>query len=156
MARGEAAAEEASDREDQGIVVEAPLYRRRTRGWEISREPIVAPPAPAPRPLAVARMLAMAHEIVRLIDEGAFVDQADAACALGFTRARMSQIIDLTLLAPAIQEEILFAEVGAGRDPVTERGLRRVAATRLWAEQPRPTPSRRSILDARGPEDRVA
>jgi hypothetical protein len=69
-------------------------------------------------------MLALAHEIVRLIEEGTFEDQAHAARALGFTRARVTQLVDLTLLAPEIQEEILFAEVGRGRDGVSERALR--------------------------------
>jgi hypothetical protein len=82
-------------------------------------------------------MLALAHEIVRLIDERMFADQADAARVLGFTRARMTQLIDLTLLAPAIQEEILFAEIGAGRDRVTERGLRQLVRCVDWQEQER-------------------
>ena len=90
----------------------------------------------APRPLHVARMLALAHEIVRHIDEGTFADQADAARTLGFTRARFTQLVDLTLLAPEIQEELLFVEVVAGRDPVTERGLRAVLR-RSWSQQRR-------------------
>jgi hypothetical protein len=57
--------------------------------------------------------------IVRLVDEGTFVDLADAARLLGFTRARITQLIDLTLLTPAIQEAVLFAEVVAGRDHIS-------------------------------------
>ncbi|MCC6645128.1 MAG: hypothetical protein IT374_06100 [Polyangiaceae bacterium] len=87
------------------------------------------------RPLRVARMLAIAHEVVRLVDEGAFEDLADAARTLGFTRARITQIVDLTLLAPEIQEALLFAEVPPGRDPVTERGLREVVAAGSWRGQ---------------------
>lgn len=93
------------------------------------------PAVEARRPLRVARMLAIAHEIVRLVDEGAFEDLADAARTLGFTRARVTQLVDLTLLAPDIQEALLFAEVAPGRDPTTERGLRAVLAAGSWRAQ---------------------
>ena len=55
----------------------------------------------------VARMLALAHEIDRLIRAGELRDLADAARAMGLTRARVTQIANLLLLAPAIQEAIL-------------------------------------------------
>lgn len=117
------------------MVVRAPFFRRRGRAVHLSREPIEPPIKAAARPLHVARMLALAHEIVRHIEEGTFDDQAHAARALGFTRARITQLVDLTLLAPAIQEEILFAEVAVGRDGVSERSLRAVVRTRDWRRQ---------------------
>ena len=119
----------------RGVVIDAGLFRRRGRSVAVGREEAPARKGPAPRPLAVARTLALAHEIVRLIEDGTFADQADAARSLGFTRGRISQIVDLTFLAPAIQEEILFAEVAEGRDPVTERGLRCVLRAAGWEEQ---------------------
>ena len=122
---------------DGDVVVQASFFRRRGRAVGLSRTPVAERPAPTPRPLAVARMLALAHEIVRLIDEGMFADQADAARVLGFTRARMTQLIDLTLLAPAIQEEVLFAEVVAGRDRASERALRALVRVADWREQRR-------------------
>ena len=54
---------------------------------------------------------------------------------LGFTRARVTQLMDLTLLAPDIQEEILVAEVEPGWDLVTERGLRAIVRYGDWTEQ---------------------
>lgn len=58
------------------------------------------------------------------------------ARALGFTRARISQIMDLLLLAPDIQEEILFLEVPSAKQPICERALReRVLKSLDWAEQ---------------------
>jgi hypothetical protein len=119
------------------VVVQASFFRRRGRAVGLSRTPVAERPAATPRPLAVARMLALAHEIVRLIDEGMFTDQADAARVLGFTRARMTQLIDLTLLAPVVQEEILFAQVATGRDGVTERALRKLLRHVDWREQRR-------------------
>ena len=77
-------------------------------------------------------MLALGHEIVRLVDEGVLEDLADAAEVLGFSRARVSQIVDLTLLAPHIQEVLIFGGDGAGQ---AERRLRSVVAAGLWAEQ---------------------
>jgi DNA invertase Pin-like site-specific DNA recombinase len=50
-------------------------------------------------------------------------------------RARITQLLDLLLLAPDIQEELLFTEVPPGRDPVTEHDLRQVVRTPLWADQ---------------------
>ncbi|MDX2087844.1 MAG: hypothetical protein SFX73_08340 [Kofleriaceae bacterium] len=61
---------------------------------------------------------------------------AELARAGGVTRARLSQILDLTLLAPDIQEEILaFRAVESGRDPVTTRELRPVTRSMSWSEQ---------------------
>ena len=87
------------------------------------------------RPLRVARMLALAHECEALIAAGVVADRAALAGVLGFTRARVTQLMDLTLLAPDIQEELLVAEVDPGRDSVTERALRAVVRRADWGEQ---------------------
>lgn len=77
-------------------------------------------------------MLALGHEIVRLVEAGLLRDLADAAEVLGFTRARVSQIVDLTLLAPDLQESLLFESRGPA-----ERRLRPIVAAWEWAEQRR-------------------
>lgn len=118
-----------------GVVVQAPFFRHRARAVRVSRTPIARDGPAASRPLHVARMLALAHEIVRLIDEGTFADLADAARVLGFTRARITQLVDLTMLAPPIQEHLLFVAVERGRDLETEHGLRRLVAERSWPRQ---------------------
>lgn len=128
---------------DRGIVVQAAFFRRRGRSVGVSRVPVVESRAATPRPLAVARMLALAHEIVRLVDEGRFADLADAARLLGFTRARITQLVDLTPLAPAIQEAVLFAEVGAGRDHTSGRRLRALVRMSDWRAQERAYATRR-------------
>jgi len=43
--------------------------------------------------------------------------------------------MNLLLLAPDIQAEILALRAEPGREPVTERELRGVVATPIWAEQ---------------------
>jgi hypothetical protein len=94
------------------------------------------PPKPEPkRPLRVARMLALAHRMQAMIDSGEVDDQAALARRLGFSRARVTQLLDLLLLAPDIQEEILFIQVPPGRDPVNEHGLREVVRAFLWVKQ---------------------
>jgi hypothetical protein len=77
-------------------------------------------PEPPRRPARIARTLALAHNLQRRLDGGEFFDYADMARQLGFTRARITQIMALLLLAPGIQEEILLALpqnlwVGTGR-----------------------------------------
>ncbi len=84
----------------------------------------------------VARILALAHKIDAKIRAGEFRDLADAARAVDVTRARMTQIMNLLLLAPEIQEEILdLPPVTNGRDPVSERALRRMVAEPEWKKQ---------------------
>src|SRR5262245_32209472 len=80
---------------------EGPLPRRR-RGRAVAFAEIPKP-AEAKRPLRVARMLALAHRCAALIASGAAPDRAELARRLGLSRARMTQLLDLTLLAPDIQ-----------------------------------------------------
>jgi hypothetical protein len=86
-------------------------------------------------PARIARQLAVAHAFRRRLERREFRHQADLAQALGFTRARVSQLMDLLLPAPDIQEEILFLEVRSGGGGPTERDLRRVVAAADWEEQ---------------------
>ncbi len=84
----------------------------------------------------VARTLALAHRIDAKIRAGELRDLADAARAIGVTRARMTQIASLLLLAPEIQEAILdLPPVTNGRDPVSERQLRPIVAEPNWDQQ---------------------
>src|SRR5690606_41640701 len=89
-------------------------------------------------PARIARQLALAHALRRRLERGEFADFADMARQLGFTRARVTQLMDLLLLAPEVQEEILFLELPPGAQPVSERGLRQaVPGTIDWQEQRR-------------------
>ncbi len=58
---------------------------------------------------------------------------------LGLTRARVTQLLDLLLLAPDLQQTVLALEVVGGAEPMSERALRAVA-WRLcevnWKRQP--------------------
>ncbi len=95
--------------------------------------PVALPVGRVPR---VARMLALAHKIDGMIQAGELRDLAHAADTLDLTRARITQITNLLLLAPEIQEAILaLPPVTNGRDPVSERALRQIAAEVHWSEQ---------------------
>ncbi|PID37644.1 MAG: hypothetical protein CSA65_04105 [Proteobacteria bacterium] len=87
------------------------------------------------RPARVARRLALAHRIAADIEAGRYKDYADVARRHVLTRARLTQLMNLLLLAPDIQEEVLALEFPVGREPVTERTLRRVLASLCWEDQ---------------------
>jgi hypothetical protein len=88
------------------------------------------------RPAKAAQLLALAHHLREAIESGRLPDGASVARTLGFTRARISQILDLTLLAPDIQEAVLGLEAVDGAEPnVNERVLRGVVHAAVWREQ---------------------
>ena len=73
----------------------------------------------------VARLMALAIRFDGLIRSGAVKNQAELARLGHVSRARISQILSLLLLAPDIQEEILFL-------PVTKRGRAPILLCHLW------------------------
>ena len=97
------------------------------------------PPKPVPkrRPARVARMLALANDMQDKLDRGEHKDQATLARELGLTPTRVTRLLDLALLAPDIQENVLFLEAVDGKVPVTERALRRIVRITTWADQRR-------------------
>jgi len=114
-------------------VVTGQFHRvQRGHGKRFVQEP---PPGPVRRPARVAVMLALAHKIQQAIDGGAVRDRAEVARRLGFTRARITHLLDLTLLAPDVQEQVLDLEAVDGVEPISERELRKVAHAGSWREQ---------------------
>jgi len=84
----------------------------------------------------VARLMALAIKIDGLIRAGAIADQAEAARLGHVSRARTTQIMNLLLLAPDLQEAILnLPRTVRGRDAITESMLRPIAAEVDWAKQ---------------------
>jgi hypothetical protein len=82
--------------------------------------------------------MALAVKFDGLIRDGVIRDHADLARLGHVTRARATQIMNLLNLAPDIQEQILlFPPTTTGRDPVSERALRRVTAVVRWDRQRR-------------------
>ena len=83
----------------------------------------------------MARLLAFAHQLEADIRAGFYLDLADAARQLGLTRARITQIANLTLLAPSIQSTLLAECCAGGRNHVSERSLRSIVAEAAWVRQ---------------------
>ena len=84
----------------------------------------------------ISRLLALAHHLESLLRQGIVRDYADIARLRGVSRARVTQIMNLLLLAPDIQEEILFLpRTTKGSDPMSERSVRLVVAQPLWMTQ---------------------
>ena len=86
-------------------------------------------------PIRAARLLALAHHIQSQIENGDFKDYAEVARHHQLTRARLTQIMNLLLLAPDIQEQILAMEAEPGRESISARDLRKVLRSMDWGEQ---------------------
>ena len=84
----------------------------------------------------VSRLLALALHMDDLRRQGEVSDYAELARLAMVTRARMTQIMSLLLLAPDIQEEILFLpRSDGGLDPIREKAIRPIAAVPDWRKQ---------------------
>jgi len=124
------------------ITIESQIhFERRGRG---SRKNVRKGDAPTTTPRApgrvprVARFMALAIRFDELIQAGGVVDYAELARLAHVTRARMTQIMNLRMLAPDIQEEILFlSRVESGRDPIHLRQLQPIALVPDWRKQRR-------------------
>ncbi len=98
---------------------------KRAPGRTVTR----AAKSPKPRaPSRAARMLALAHHIERLIEAGELTGYSEAARSLGLTRARLTQVMSLLLLAPNTQERLLLGDLRA-----SERALRAQVKEPAWA-----------------------
>jgi hypothetical protein len=124
-----------------GFTVECKIHfkdgrrgRKRIRQGE-APAPVPIEPGNVPR---VSRLMALAIRFDSLIQQRAVQDYADIARLGHVSRARVTQIMNLLLLAPDIQEDILFLpRTIRGRDPITERDLRPITAVVDWAKQRR-------------------
>jgi hypothetical protein len=116
-------------------VLTGTLFRERSSPVTFTEEAPPPKPEPVRRPAKVARMLALAHHIQDAIDRGVVADRAAVARKLGFTRARITQLLDLRLLAPDIQTSVLELEAVDGVEPIAERALRELLRTGSWHGQ---------------------
>ena len=117
---------------------------RNTRKVLKTGEPPKASLGSVPR---ISRLMALAIRMQGLVDDGEVSDYADLARLAHVSRARITQIMNLLLLAPDIQEEILFLpRTGGRRASIRERMVRPIAAIpdwdkqgEMWGELKRPT-----------------
>lgn len=116
------------DRQLQVEVTIAPA-KSTQRGRRRESGSMVPEPTTIPR---LARLVALAIKFQAMVERGEVRDYADLA-RLGYvTRARLTQIMNLLLLAPDLQEQLLFSAT-----TVEERSLRNVVKLVEWREQRR-------------------
>lgn len=123
------------------LTVEAEIhFQRRGRGSRRVLEPGAdpTPDTPVGRLPRITRQMALAIRFDNLIQNGAVTDYAELARLGQVTRARVTQIMNLLMLAPDIQEEILhLPRVTGGRDPIHMRQLQPIALVPDWRKQRR-------------------
>ena len=120
-------------------------FRRRNRGEKVIRagEPPPEPPGRVPR---ISRMMALAIWFDELIREGKLKDYAELARLGQVCRTRVTQIMNLLLLAPDIQEKILFlARIGKGKDALRLKDMQKMARVANWFDQRQQMRFRRSF-----------
>jgi hypothetical protein len=122
---------------DDGNKVRFRFYVERGQRITLRDDPPPERPKPLPRGCIprISRLVALAHRFDGLLRDGTVATMADIARFGHVTRARVTQIMDLLLLAPDIQEDLLLLPQAEHRDPVTLRGFRYVMQTPVWAEQ---------------------
>jgi hypothetical protein len=82
--------------------------------------------------------MALAIKFQDMVDRGEVRDYAELARVGYVTRARLTQIMNLLLLAPDIQEAILDSSTAwCGKSTITERDLRCVSQIFNWSDQRR-------------------
>ena len=112
-------------------------------------KPVSPPRDPVLRPARVALMLVQAQKFLHMLDQGQAQDFHELASKSGLTRARVTQLINLTLLAPDIRQEILQLQSVDGIEPMTERRLRKLIGVECWEEQRRNWKKIRTLHAAR-------
>lgn len=127
---------------DGRITTQATIHFARVRRGRKELRRGEAPPRPASpvfgRVPRIARLMALAIRMQRLIDSGTVRDYAELARLGHVTRARVTQIMNLLCLAPDIQEAILFLPpIDSGRDPIRELQLRPITLVPDWRKQRR-------------------
>jgi len=83
----------------------------------------------------VTQVLALALSFQDLIATGNARSYKDLANRAGVTAERLSHVMKLIWLAPAIQQEILYLRGCGGRYPLTECAVRSIATKWSWPEQ---------------------
>ena len=108
------------------------------RGKELRPGEAATPASARERVPRVARLMALALRCDALLRSGPIASYGELASLGHVTRARVCQIMNLRLLAPDIQEALLFlTRPPRGRDPVILADLQPLAAMRDWRQQRR-------------------
>jgi hypothetical protein len=123
-----------------GMTVEFPVHierfqhgRKRLLKGNASPETEDSKPGRVPR---LSRLMALAIHFEGLLANGEVTDMADLARLGHVSRARITQIMNLRLLAPDIQEDLLFLpRTNATRDTLKYTDVRPLTGETDWNEQ---------------------
>ena len=97
------------------------------------REPASEPLAKVPR---ISRLMALAIKYQGMLDRGEVSGITELARLCHVTQPRMSQILNLNWLSPAIQEQLLFLPSRDNRKPyLHEKMLRPLSSEIDWITQ---------------------
>ena len=100
----------------------------------------------------VAHQLALAHALRRRLERRGVRRLRRHGAAARLHTGSLTQLMDLLLLAPEVQEEILFFELPPGAQPVRRRGLREAMLGMIdWLEQQRRWEELKARLTRVGP-----
>ena len=121
----------AGNRDGGAINFEFELKSVKRRGREPAKKEPSTSTARVPR---VTRLMALAIKFQGMVERSEVRDYADLARLGHVTRARITQIMNLVMLAPDIQEHLLFAtDEGLVLPP--ERQFRALVAQVEWERQ---------------------
>ncbi|MBZ0265447.1 hypothetical protein K8I28_12355 [bacterium] len=86
----------------------------------------------------VSKLIALAHRMAKMVQDGEVDGYAELARIGHVSRARITQIMNLLLLAPDIQEEVLFLpNTVIGHDKINLHHLLSVTKEVSWSAQRR-------------------
>ena len=113
--------------------VEATIHfgkKVKTKQAQKAKPPVVS------RTPRISKLMALAIRFEGLIADGTVSDYSELAELAQVSRARITQIMNLLLLAPEIQATLLFMEpVRTGRDSLILMDLQKVALEINWRMQ---------------------
>lgn len=108
-------------------------HRGRTRVEPRPEEEPVKPTSSVPR---ISRLMALAIKYQGMLDRGEVAGITELARLCRVTQPRMTQILNLNLLSPSIQEHLLLLPPhSSGKQAIHEKKLRAVCAHTDWAAQ---------------------
>lgn len=102
----------------------------------IEPRPVEEPVKPMTSVPRISRLMALAIKYQRMLDRGEVAGITELARLCHVTQPRMSQILNLNLLSPSIQEHLLFIPpTESGKPTMHEKKLRDVCAETDWHVQ---------------------
>jgi hypothetical protein len=114
------------------VTTKLQVHRERAGRKRLSEKPRSVELIAVARVPHISRLMALAIKFQGMLREGVVRDQTELARLARVTQPRMTQIMNLTLLAPDIQEEILFLD---GDSAVSEKVLRPITVEASWVVQ---------------------